>query len=227
MYGCYQSLDLCAVRAATLASDGSKQGAVVNGGAYNLSPISLARSPIVSTGETLEQRDGCGNICVSITDPDVTTGEDLTLTLCQLDLELIAILTGGEVLLDSSGEVIGVEAPDPSATAPLIAFESWTKAYEGSSQVAAPRDNWHWVWPGVKWNIGNWTIERGVLQVGLTGRASANANAGSGPFNDWPGAGIQQFFGVFLASDIPDADESPYNGNGLSCGFIDLPASAS
>lgn len=226
-YGCYQSLDMCAVRAATLDSDGSKLGATTNGGAYNLTPISLGRSPIVSTGETLEQRDGCGNICVSITDADVTTGEDLTLTLCQLDLELISILTGGEVLMDSGGTVIGVEAPDPSATAPVIEFDSWTKAYSGSSPVAAPRDYWHWVWPFTRWNIGDWTIERGVLQVSLTGKASANANLGSGAFNDLPGAGIQQFFGVFLASDIPDADDSPYNGNGLSCGFVDLPASAS
>lgn len=227
MYGCYQSLDLCAVRASVLNSDGTKKSSETNGAAYNLRPISLGRSPIVSTGETLEQRSGCGDICVSITDPDVTTGEDLTLTLCQLDLELISILTGGEVLLDSSGEVIGVEAPDPSATPPLVEFDAWTKAYEGSSQVASPRDYWHWVWPGTKWNIGAWTIERGVLQVSLTGRASANANLGSGSFNDLPGAGIQQFFGVFLASDIPDADTSPYNANGLSCGFIDTPASAS
>ena len=85
MYGCYQSIDLCAVRAAQLASDGSKQGAVTNGGAYNLRPISLSRSPTVSTGETFEQRDGCGNICFSREDADVTTGEDLTLDLCQLE----------------------------------------------------------------------------------------------------------------------------------------------
>lgn len=227
MYGCYQSLKFCAVRAATLDTDGSKLGATTNGGAYNLSPIELSRSAIVSTGDTLEQRDGCGNICVSITDSDVTTGEDLNFTLCQLDLELISILTGGEILLDGSGGVIGVEAPDPSATQPLIAFEAWTKAYNGSSQVASPRDYWHWVWPGTRWNLGDWTIDSGILNVAITGKASANANAGSGPFNDWPGAGIQQFFAVFLASDIPDADSSPYNGQSLSCGFINLPASAS
>lgn len=227
MYGCYQSLDICAVRASTLMSDGSKDPSVTNGSAYNLRPISLARSPIVSTGETLEQRSGCGDICVSITDPDVTTGEDLTLSLCQLDLELISILTGGEVLLDGSGEVIGVEAPDPSATAPVVEFNAWTKAYNGSSPVASPRTYWHWVWPYTQWNIGDWTIERGILQVSLTGRASANANLGSGSFNDLPGAGVQQFFGVFLADDIPDADTAPYNANGLSCGFVDTPASAS
>lgn len=227
MYGCYQSLDFCAVRASVLQSDGSKDSGVANGSAYNMRPISLTRSPIVSTGETFEQRSGCGDICVSITDPDVTTGEDLTLTLCQLDLELISILTGAEVLLDSGGTVIGVEAPDPGATAPIVEFNGWTKAYDGSSQVASPRDYWHWAWPKTQWNIGDWTIERGILQVSLTGKASANANLGSGSFNDFPGAGIQQFFGVFLADDIPDVNEAPYNANGLSCGFVDTPANAS
>lgn len=227
MYGCYQSLDLCAVRAATLDTDGSKLGATVNGGAYNLRPISLARNPVVSAGETFEQRDGCGRICVSLIDPDVTTNEELTLELCQLDLELISTLTGAEVLLDGTGEVIGIEAPDPGGTAPVIEFDAWTKAYDGSSPVATPRTYWHWVWPFTQWNIANWTIERGILSVQLTAKASANANLGSGAFNDLPGAGIQQFFGVFLADDIPDADTSPYNGAGLSCGFVDLPASAS
>lgn len=227
MYGCYQSLDICAIRASRLMSDGSKDSGVANGSAYNLTPISLARSPIVSAGTTFEQRDGCGNICVSLTDPDVTTGEDLTITLCQLDLELISLLTGGEVLLDGSGEVIGFEAPDPAATPPVIEFNAWSKSYAGSSPVASPRNYFHWVWPYTQWNIGDWTIERGILSVTLTGRASANANLGSGSFNDLPGAGIQQFFGVFLADDIPDADEAPYNADGLSCGFVDTPASAS
>lgn len=227
MYGCYQSLDLCAVRASVLNADGTRIGSNPNGSAYNLSPISLGRSPIVSTGESFEQRDGCGNICVSITDPDVTTGENLTLTLCQLDLELINILTGASVLLDGGGEVFGVEAPDPSVTQNPVEFHAWTKAYSGSSQVASPRNYWHWVWPKVQWNIGDWTIERGILSIVLTGRAAANANLGSGSFADLPAAGVQQFFGVWLDNDIPSADAAPYNANGLSCGFVDTPALAS
>ncbi|MEE9178796.1 MAG: hypothetical protein V3U46_10250 [Acidimicrobiia bacterium] len=227
-YGCYQSIDLCAIRASTLDSDGSAPaGPTVNGAAYNLRPISLGRSPVVSTGETFEQRDGCGRICVSITDPDVTTSETLTLTLCQLDLELISILTGADILLDASANAIGVEAPDPAVDLPVVEFNSWTKAYDGSSQVAAPRDYYHWVWPKTQWNIGDWTIERGILSIVITAKATANANLGSGTFNDLPGAGIQQFFGVFLATDIPDPDVSPYSDDGLSCGFVDTPANAS
>lgn len=227
MYGCYESLDFCAVRASVLSSDGSKDGGATNGSAYNLRPISLGRSPIVSTGELFETKSGCGDICVSKQDPDITTGETLTLTLCQLDFELISILTGAEVLLDSTGEVYGIEAPDPSATAPVVEFNGWTKAWSGTAQVASPRSYMHWAWPYTQWNIGDWTLQRGSLNVVLTAKASANANLGSGSFNDFPGAGIQQFFGVWLADDIPSADEAPYNANGLSCGFVDTPASAS
>ena len=227
-YGCYQSIDLCSVRASTLDADGgAPAGPTTNGAAYNLRPISLGRSPVVSTGETIEQRDGCGRICLSITDADVTTSEALTLTLCQLDLELISILTGAEILLDGSANAIGIQAPVPSDDPPVVEFNAWTKAFDGSSQVASPRDFWHWVWPKTQWNIADWTIERGLLSIVVTAKATANPNLGSGTFNDLPGAGIEQFFGVFLATDEPNADESPYSESGLSCGFINTPANAS
>jgi len=61
----------------------------------------------------------------------------------------------------------------------------------------------------------------------VTAKATANPNLGSGTFNDLPGAGIEQFFGVFLATDEPNADDSPYSESGLSCGFINTPANAS
>ena len=227
MYGCYQSLDLVAVRASILDTDGSRLCSNSNGSAYNLRPISLGRTPTVSTGETFEQKSGDGTICVSITDADVTTGETLTLNLCQLDLELISVMTGAELLLDGSAEVFGLEAPDPSSTLSPIEFHAWTKAYSGSSQVADPRDYWHWVWPSTKWTIGDWTFERGILSVSLSGKASANANLGNGSFGDLPGAGVQQFFGVWLDNDVPDSSSSPYSDNGLSCGFVDTPACSS
>lgn len=227
-YGCYTSVDVCAVRAGVLDSDGSPQsGPVTNGGAYNLRPISVTQSFTYSTGETFEQRDGCGNVCFTRTDADVLSGAELTLELCQLDLELISTLTGAEVLMDSGGTVIGIEAPLISSTAPIVQFDFWSKAFDGNSQVGSPRDYWHWVFPYTQWTVGQWDNQRGSLIVQLTAKGSENANIGSGAFNDITGAGINGLFGVFLASDIPDADSSPYNGNGLSCGFVDLPAHAS
>ena len=227
MYGCYQSLDLVAVRASILDTDGSRLCPNPNGSAYNLRPISLGRSPIVSTGETFEQKAGDGTICVTLTDPDVTTGETMTLNLCQLDLELISVMTGAAVLLDGGGgDVYGLEAPDPSIAQSPIEFHAWTKAYSGSSPVGGT-PYWHWVWPYTQWNIGDWTFERGILSVSLTGKAAANANLGAGSFLDLPGAGVQQFFGVWLDNDVPASDTSPYSDNNLACGFVDTPACSS
>ena len=113
------------------------------------------------------------------------------------------------------------------ATPPVVEFDFWTKAFDGNSPVGSPRTYWHWVFPFTQWTWGQWTNERGSLEVTMTGTGSENTNLGSGAFNDLPGAGIQGVVGVFLADDIPASDESPYNGQGLSCGFIDLPASAS
>ena len=136
-------------------------------------------------------------------------------------------MTGAELLLDGSAEVFGLEAPDPSVALSPIEFHAWTKAYSGSSQVADPRDMWHWVWPSTKWNIGDWTFQRGILSVTLTAKAVGNANIGNGSFGDLPGAGVQQFFGVWLDNDEPDSTIAPYNANGLSCGFVDTPACSS
>ena len=79
MLGCYQSLDLCAIRASLLEADGSRTGSLANGSAYNIRPITLSSSANITTGDTIEQRDGCGNICASITDPDALTGYSLVL----------------------------------------------------------------------------------------------------------------------------------------------------
>jgi hypothetical protein len=227
MLGCYQSLDLCAIRASLLEADGSRTGALVNGSAYNMRPITLSSSANITTGDTIEQRDGCGNICASITDPDVLTGYSLVLTLCQFDYELLSILTGGDLLLEGDMDVIGFEAPLTSTTSIPVEFNAWSKNYSGSSQVGAPYAYKHHIWPKVQWTLGDLNLERGVLNVTVNGTASENANLGGGSFNDLPGAGVQAAYAVFDASDIPDPDSSPYNGNGLSCGFVDTPASAS
>jgi hypothetical protein len=221
---CLKSLDICAIRASVLNADGSPDFSAVNGSAYDLSTISLGRTAVATTVTGVTQEDGCGRICVSIPDRTVTTAETLSLVNCNLNFELINVLTGAEVCLDGSGDVIGIQAPDPSVTPVPTEFNAWSKAYTSSGQNAAPYTYFHWVWPSVLWSIGDWSIQRGVLQVSLTGTASGNANLGTGSFGDLV-CPVTQFFGVFLADDIPDPDVAPYNANTDGCGYIDTPAS--
>lgn len=224
MYSCLNSLDVCAIRASVLNADGSPNFGLANGSAYDLSAISLGRTAVTTTITGVNQEDGCGRVCVNIPDRTVTTAETLSLVLCQLNFELISVLTGAEVCVDGSGDVIGISAPDPTATQLPTEFHAWTKAYENNAQHASPYTYYHWVWPSVLWSIGDWNIQRGVLQVALTGTATGNGNLGDGSFADLA-CPVETFFGVFLADDVPDPDVAPYNANGQSCGFINTPAS--
>lgn len=224
MYSCLNSLDVCGIRASVLNADGSPNFGLANGSAYDLSAISLGRTAITSTVTGVNQEDGCGRICINIPDRNITTGETLSLVLCQLNFELISVLTGAEVCLDGSLDVIGISAPDPTVTQLPTEFHAWTKAYNNNAQNASPYTYYHWVWPSVLWSIGDWNIARGVLQVSLTGTATSNGNLGDGSFADLP-CEVETFFGVFLADDVPDVDEAPYNANGQSCGYINTPDS--
>lgn len=224
-YGCYNSVQLCAVRASIIDTDGSPIFSNTDGSAYDLRPVSLQISPTVSAGDTVEQKDGCGNTCYSATNPDTNTGADLVLTICTFDVEFIALLTGASIVIDGSAENIGFAIG--TDTASPTEFHAWTKAYDGSSAVASPRTYWHHVFPNVTWTLGNNTLDVNPMTVVLNGTAQNNSNLGDGGFSDvletiQPGIGY--WYLPFLADDIPVSSESPYNANGIACGYVDTPA---
>lgn len=220
---CWNSADLCAVRFSLLDTDGTPLCGEVDGTAYSMTPISLQVTPTVDAGETVTTRTGCGDICYTRTDPDVETGADLALTLCTYDVELIALLTSAEVLTvnGAPGFAKGTQTATP------VESHFWTKTLDGSSQVAAPNNYWHHVFPNVTWTLGSYTLGRDALQMVLNGNAAPSGNIGTGAFGDIPATTDPFWVAVWTANDIPDPDVSPYNQNDLACGFIDTPACSS
>jgi hypothetical protein len=184
-----------------------------------MTPISLQVTPTVDTGETVTTRTGCGDICYTRTDPDIDTGADLVLTLCNLDPELVVLATGAELITANGqpGYAKGLTAGD------AVEAHFWTKSLDGSAQNASPNSYWHWVWPNVRWSLGNKTLGRDSLQVVLNGTASASTAIGTGAFQDIPVTVDPFYEAVWTADDIPDPDVAPYNQNLLACGFIDTP----
>jgi hypothetical protein len=185
-----------------------------------MTPISLAVTPTVDAGETVTTRTGCGDVCYTRTDPDVPTGADLVLTLCNYDPELIGLAIGAEALTVNTapGFAVGTNAADP------VEAHFWTKSLDGSAQNASPNNWWHHVFPNVTWAPGNFTFGRDSLQMVLNGTASSSASIGTGAFQDIPVIADPFFFASWTADDIPDPDVAPYNENDLSCGFITTPA---
>jgi hypothetical protein len=169
--------------------------------------VSIGQTPNVQAGEEFTQRNGGGGICVYVTEQDSIVRYDLTLSLCQLDAELIEILTGGRVL-SVGGTTVGFAVPALDAIAPSVLVEAWGEARDGSAQASEDGAAlyWHHVWTNVQWTLGAFTLERGILTVPLTGKAVENPSMGLGPGGEWPEV-ITEAYAFFLDDEIPAATD--------------------
>lgn len=201
---CLSSVRSKRLRVARLHDDGT-----LDPGTENLyvsdALISIGTSPEIETGQEIVQRNGSGEICVYVSGDDEIKRYNLTLTLCQLDSELIEMLTGA-TLITVGGITVGLQMPKIGDDKPRVCMEAWSEAR--TSRQQASEDGavlyWHWVWPNVKWTIGDFTLDEGVLNVPLTGKAEENDSMGTGPAADWP-ALITAAQAWFLDDEIPDA----------------------
>ncbi len=213
---CYQTIQACMIRASRLTT----AGAPVSGTdqAYvSDTVISVNFQPETETGDEFTQKNGCGDICVTAKSADHTKRVTLSSDLCNLDAELLELLTGGTLLQDS-GQTIGYNAPLPTDTAPTVLFELWSKAWNGSAQAVDSDGNglyFHWVFSKSQFVIGSTTLQNGVSTIPVSGTSDSNPALGDGPFDDLP-TGVSTWgpFAFFLTTDIPTS----------ACGYIDVPA---
>jgi hypothetical protein len=215
---CLGSAKVCALRVARLADDCTAIPGSTNG-AVSTAIVRLQSSPEYDTGQEFLQKNGCGDICLSLRDLDKLKRMTLQMELCTRDLELIEILTGA-TLYTVDGEVAGlarrgVGADDPAG----VSLELWTRAIDtqGSCGVGGQRW-WRWVYPRATFTLGDTTLENGIATVNLSGFAEPNAVWGNGPWNDWPAS-------AFPDPDSPehfvlDADGPP----AAVCGYTTVPS---
>lgn len=209
----YGAISICGLRVAKLTAGGAPDDGASNG--YQTNDIIRAQIGFqTETGTSVVQKDGCGNIRFSLTDPDTVTGVNLTLDLCSLDAKLKALMLGG-TYITSSGNPFGYEAPALDATAPTLCTEFWVKAYEGSAQVTDTTTSpdptyYHFVFPSTKWTQADNTYENGTFAVDqITGFGVENASiTQNGPFDDWPtpivaNGGITNVYGWWYDNDVP------------------------
>lgn len=223
MSECFASLQVCGIRVARLNAAGAPV-AGSSSGYVSDAMISVDVGLEVTTGDDLEVKNGCGSLCAAFKDCDRLKRVTLGMTLCQLDTELIELLTGATTFT-SGGSAIGLQLPSTGADCPVGAsFEVWTKAWDGGEQgVAASVGGatyFHFVFPRTKWRIGNFTLENKFLEAKLEGFGEENSQiTANGPFNDWPaavaGAGGVTRIGGWFYDDAPPTAQ---------CGYIPVAA---
>jgi hypothetical protein len=223
---CVASVDLCAVRVASLTEAGAPDTGADNGYVTDAA-IKLDVTVELETGDELVQKNGCGAICAVLREPDLIKGISLGTDLCQLDAELLALLTGSDTFT-SGGNAIGSQFPAIGATPPPVCFEGWSKAWESGQQAVAPFTDpdptyIHWVFPYTRWVQGALVVEHALQVVPVTGKGQENESITvNGPFDDWPTAiadqgGVTRIGGWFYDAAIPT----------VACNTIEVTSAAS
>lgn len=154
---------------------------------------SVSTSGIVTVEMTKELQDrndfyaenGDGEFCVRVTDPPKLKWINLTLTFCNVDPEMVNLMTADPLVMSDATvpAAIGNRTREGSVALANFALEGWTRVAGSNacngSQVAYLYNLWPWITEGM---VGDITYENGVANLVVTGRTTPNSAWGSGPY---------------------------------------------
>jgi hypothetical protein len=183
---CGGTVNICRVRVTKLDANGNVDGTTNNQYVTDL-VTEVTLSPNVETGDTINQKNGCGCSVIRYKVEDSFNFFEFSFTEVGMEPALQAMMLGADTI-ENGADVVGVAfggALDCSETRPWVAFEFWTQHVVGGSQDATYP--WiHWAFPGSLWQLGDNTLAEGVGLPVLNGFSRGNANWGDGPYGDGP-----------------------------------------
>lgn len=188
---CYTPLLACRLRVALLEDNGAPDAGAGNV-AVSDSLIRIGYSVVVTEGASFEQKNGCGDICVQYQGEDRIKAVNLTIELCHLDFELIALMTGASLVSEPGRTNIGTALPAVDADlSRRVSVEAWSLAWDGDEQAIDDTGGSEplyirTIFPSTSWVEGDRTYEEGITRIPLTGRGRSNSQFGNGPGNDLP-----------------------------------------
>lgn len=169
--------------------------------------VSVTLSNEVEAGQEYTTKNAWGDFCVSEKDPDRVKWVNVSISLCEVDPELLDLVGGANPVLsgvDTIGATFG-RLPNPTS----FGIEVWTKA-AGADPCAGGLPLWgYFVVPYVRNGMldGDIVLENGPLTVGLKGEGQPVQSVwGTGPFGDNPmraitGFPVDDLYG-FVVTDV-------------------------
>lgn len=137
--------------------------------------ISLSFSPEITTGDEIETKGADGSVCISWKADDSLKRLNINLSLCNVDPEMLVLLSGGKTLVETGGtSVTGyTSAPVGSSVGNPVAIEVWSYRNVGGKPGSPPY--WHWVFPYVKVRYeGEREFSNTALANAFTGQGVGN-----------------------------------------------------
>lgn len=178
---CFTQFKLPRVRATLLNSCGVVQSTCA----------SVSTSGIITVAETKTYEDrvdfyvknGDGEFCVKETDPPKLKWMELTLTFCNVDPQLVNLLTGEPIVLDDSEEpvAVGYRGREGSVATANFGFEGWTRI---TNNTCVTPQYGYTLYPWlVEGRIGDITYGNEVANFVVTARTHPSSPWGTGPYN--------------------------------------------
>ena len=130
-------------------------------------------------------KNGDGVFCVKETNAPILKWINLVLTFCNVDPELVNILSQEPLVMDDSASprATGYSTQEGSAAAVNFAFEGWTRLSGLSTPCTGGPEFGYVIFPWVvEGTIGDMTLENGVANFVLNARTRSGSGWGTGPY---------------------------------------------
>lgn len=185
---CASTVEICAIRATRLASDGSVSPTEDN--VYIPKDIiQLQFTANNREGDHREMIGGCGGCVIAQKDDDDSfTRMDLELQAGRFEPGLMEMLLGA-TLVDSTNGPLGFmygAKRQCGTPQPRVQFEAWSKRWTEDDEQDPVWPWWHHVFSSVSWVLGQNTLQADFGPVVMTGKTRANTSWGFGPYGDQP-----------------------------------------
>jgi hypothetical protein len=129
-------------------------------------------------------KNGDGRFCVRRTDPPILKWINIVATFCNVDPELVNIMSAEPLYMDDAAEptAIGYSTDESSAGQANFALEAWSRIASDVPCTGGEEYGYTllpWI---VEGTIGDVTLENGAANFVVNGRTSSTSGWGLGPY---------------------------------------------
>jgi hypothetical protein len=148
--------------------------------------ISVAMTNEYEQRQEFFVKNGDGNFCVRATNPPILKWINLVITFCNVDPELLNIMTAEPLVMDDavSPTAIGWSTEEGSASLANFALEGWTRLAPSSSfPCSGGVEYGYGLLPYiVEGTVGDQTFQNDTVNFVVNARTSSNSPWGTGPY---------------------------------------------
>ena len=147
--------------------------------------ISVAMTKEYEDRQEFFVKNGDGTFCVRETNPPILKWVNLVLTFCNVDPELVNIMSAEPLVLNDAAAPVatGYNTQEGSAANANFALETWTRITSGTVPCTGGQEFGYTLFPWIiEGTVGDVTYQNDTVSFILNGRTRSSSPWGLGPY---------------------------------------------